>query len=153
VSERLRTVLADGGSDEGSALVEFVFLAVVMLVPIVYLIVALGRIQAGTLAAEQGSREAARVFVTAPDVQSGMSRARVAAALAYRDQGFAPPGVRQLAVTCSATPCLAPGARVTVHSELTVVLPGVPRFLARVVPVSVTVAATHVAAVDAFARR
>ena len=150
---RMRRVRDRGRSDEGSALVEFVFLAVVMLVPIVYLVVVLARIQAGTLAVEQGSREAGRVFVTAPDAQSGLSRARVAAALAYRDQGFSPPGAHQLEVACSSTACLAPGGRVTVHTELTVVLPGVPRVLAHVIPVSVTVAATHVATVDAFARR
>jgi hypothetical protein len=153
VSYRARRILDREGSDEGSALVEFVFLAVLMLVPLVYLIVALARIQAGTLAAEQGSREAARVFVTAPDAESGLSRARVAAILAYRDQGFSPPGAHQLTVACSSTPCLSSGGRVSLHTELTVVLPGVPRFLAHVIPVSVTVAATHVAAVDAFARR
>jgi hypothetical protein len=153
VTERKRGVLDRSGSDDGSALVEFVFLAVVMLVPIVYLIVTLARIQAGTLAVEQGSREAGRVFVTAPDAKSGLSRARVAAALAYRDQGFAPPSGQQLAVACSSTPCLSPGTRVSVRTELTVVLPGVPRFLAHLIPGSVTVAATHVAAVDAFARR
>lgn len=93
------------------------------------------------------------MFVTAPDGETGLYRARVAAALAYRDQGFSPPVAGQLAITCSSTPCMSPGGRVSVHTELTVVLPGVPRFLARVIPVSVTVAATHVAAVDAFARR
>jgi TadE-like protein len=145
--------LVGGGSDEGSAVIEFVFLAMVMLVPIVYLIVTLARIQAATLAVEQGSREAARVFVTAPDSASGVSRSRFAAALAYRDQGFGPPAQGQLTVSCGSTPCLAAGARVSVHTELTVVLPGVPRFLARVIPVSVSVAATHISTVDAFGRR
>jgi hypothetical protein len=149
----VRGELGRRGSDEGSALIEFVFLAVVMLVPIVYLIVTLARIQAGTLAVEQGSREAGRVFATAPDAETGLNRARVAAALANRDQGFSAPATGQLTIACSATPCPSPGGRVTVHTELTVVLPGVPRFLAHVIPVSVTVAATHVAAVDAFARR
>ena len=78
--------------EEGSALIEFVFLAVLMLVPIVYLIVALGRIQAGALAVEQGVREAGRAFVTAPGRAVAPARARAAMTLAYRDQGFDPPG-------------------------------------------------------------
>jgi TadE-like protein len=150
---RWRQALRPGDGEEGSALVEFVFLAVVMLVPIVYLIVTLARIQAGTLAVEQASREAGRVFVTAPDPSSGRSRAEFAAALSYRDQGFSPPGAGQVTVDCSAASCLAPGSRVTVRTELTVALPGVPRFLAQVMPVSVTIAATHMSTVDAFGQR
>jgi hypothetical protein len=42
---------------------------------------------------------------------------------------------------------------VTVRTELVVVLPGVPRFLSEVIPVSVTLSATHLASVDEFARR
>lgn len=140
-------------SDEGSALVEFVFLAVVLLVPVVYLIVTLARLQAGALAVEQGAREASRAFVTAPDVGSAQQRAGAAVTLAYQDQGFGPPGPGQLAIRCGGAPCLSAGARITASIELTVVLPGVPRFLAGVVPVAVTMHSTHVATVDEFSRR
>jgi Flp pilus assembly protein TadG len=147
-------VTATSEDDEsGSAIIEFIFLAVLMLVPVVYLIAALGRIQAGALAVEQGAREAGRVFVTAPDVGTGTARARSSAMLAYRDQGFAAPGSGQLTISCSSTPCLTPDARVTVRSQITVTLPGVPRILSRVIPVQVTLEATHVATVDRFAVR
>jgi Flp pilus assembly protein TadG len=139
--------------DEGSALVEFVFLAVLMLVPIVYLVVALGRIQAGALAVEQGAREAGRAFVTAPDEASAGARARAAAALAYGDQGFGGPAPGELTISCSARPCLTAGARVRVSGSLTVVLPGVPRFLVHAVPLEVRLRAIHVATVDRFAAR
>jgi hypothetical protein len=141
------------GTDEGSALVEFVFLAVLLLVPIVYLIVAMARIQAGALAAEQGAREASRAFVTASDVRSAQTRAGAAVVLAYRDQGFGPPQPGQLTIRCGGPSCLSAGAHVTVRAQLTVVLPGVPRFLTHVIPVAVTVQSTHVASVDEFARR
>jgi hypothetical protein len=151
VTTRLRSRWATAGrGDEGSAIVEFVFLAVLMLVPIVYLIVVLARIQAGALAAEQGAREAGRAFVTAADDQSAPVRARAAAALAYRDQGFAPPAPDQLTITCGSSPCLTAGARVRVVTRVTIGLPGVPRFLTHVMPVAVTVTATHVATVDEF---
>jgi hypothetical protein len=140
-----------GPDDEGSAIIEFVFLAVLMLVPIVYLIVALGRIQAGALAVEQGAREAGRAFVTAPDEGSGAGRAQAAAALAFHDQGFAGPYDGQLRVSCSVAPCLTGNARVTVDAQITVLLPGVPRFLSHVIPVQMRLDATHVATVDQFA--
>jgi Flp pilus assembly protein TadG len=141
-----------GGDDEGSAIVEFVFLAVLMLVPIVYLVLVLGRVQAGALAVEQGVREAGRAFVSAGDEQSAMPRAYAAATIAYRDQGFGGPTRDELSVECRATPCLTAEARVVVHGSVTVDLPGVPRFLAGVLPLHVTVRATHTATVDAFAR-
>jgi Na+-transporting methylmalonyl-CoA/oxaloacetate decarboxylase gamma subunit len=137
-------------NDEGSAIIEFVFLAVLMLVPIVYLIVALGRIQAGALAVEQGAREAARAFVTAPDEASAAVRAQTAAALAFHDQGFAGPYDGQLSVRCSTAPCLTGNGRVTVDVQITVLLPGVPRFLSHVIPVQMRLDATHVASVDEF---
>jgi hypothetical protein len=140
-------------AEEGSAIIEFVVLGVLMLVPIVYLIVALGRIQAGALAVEQGAREAGRAFVTAPDEGAAGARARAAATLAYQDQGFTPPGRDQLTIVCNASPCLSPNGRVTVKGSITVVLPGVPRFLARLIPVQVTLSATHVATVNQFSAR
>lgn len=91
--------------------------------------------------------------MTAPDDSSAAARAQAAAALAYRDQGFAPPGPSQLALGCTANPCLGADARVTVRSEITVVLPGVPRFLSQLIPVQVTLTATHVATVDAYSVR
>lgn len=144
---------ASDDREEGSALIEFVFLAVLMLVPIIYLIVALGRIQAGALAVEQGVREAGRAFVTAPDERSAPARAQAAMTLAYRDQGFDPPGPGQITVSCSATPCLSGNDRVSVHGSITVVLPGVPGFLAKLIPVQVTLNATHVSTVDEFSAR
>ena len=76
--------------DRGSALVEFCFLAVLLLVPMVYLVVVLGRVQAAALAAETAAREAGRAFVTAQDDGSAGLRATAAAAIAFSDQGFDP---------------------------------------------------------------
>jgi hypothetical protein len=153
LAAQIRRRIVGSGVDGGSAIIEFVFLAVLMLVPIVYLIVALSRLQAGALAVEQGVREGGRAFVTAPDDAHAGARARIAAALAYADQGFAAPGPDQLAVACSASPCLSANGRVTVRGSITVVLPGVPGFLAKLIPVQVTLTATHVATVDEFAAR
>jgi hypothetical protein len=138
--------------DDGSAVVEFVTLGVLLLVPVVYLMLTLGRIQAAAFAAEGAAREAGRVFVTADDEVSGIQRIRVAVLLAARDQGFddVDPATA-VTVECSASPCLRPESRVTVRVELVVVLPGVPAFVDTVVPTRVPVRAESVSVVDRFA--
>lgn len=136
--------------DRGSALVEFCFLSVLLLVPLVYLVVVLGRVQAAALAAETAAREAGRAFVTATDDGSARSRAAVAASVAFSDQGFDSSGEGALEITCERQPCLQPDARVSALVRVRVEFPGVPSFLEDVVPDVVVLDARHVAAVDRF---
>lgn len=147
----------DAGSnrqdDAGSAVVEFCLLAVLLLVPIVYLVLSLGRIQAGAFAAQGAAREAGRAFVTAVDEGSARSRADAAAAIAFADQGFSGPSGVGIEVACSPAPCLTPDQRVIVRSRVLVVLPGVPRLVDRFFPAHVEVTARHVATVDRFRGR
>lgn len=135
-------------ADTGAAVVEFVGLAVVLLVPLVYLVVVLGRVQAGAYAVEAAARSAARVYAGAASQEQAAGQARAAVTLALGDHGFAadPDDVTQ--VTCEATPCLQPEARVRVRVRVEVSLPGVPAPLAAVVPVQVPVEAESVAVVD-----
>lgn len=135
--------------DDGNAVVEFVVLGLLLLVPVVYLVVTLGRIQAASFATDGGARSAARIFVTAQDDARGGALATSAARLALLDHGFAP-GTDAVAVSCSAAPCLTPQGRVVVRVSVDVVLPGVPAALDAVVPTHVTVRSTHVATVDRF---
>lgn len=138
--------------DEGSAVVEFVTLGVLLLVPVVYLVMTLGRIQAAAFAAEGAAREAGRVFVTADDEASGSARARAVVVLAAHDQGFddIDPDAA-ITIECSASPCLTPESRVLVRVEIVAVLPGVPAFVDAVVPTRVPVRAHSVTVVDRFA--
>lgn len=142
---------AGGRRDDGSAVVEFVTLGVLLLIPVVYLILTLGRIQAAAFAAEGAAREAGRAFVTASDERSGAERVRAAVLLAARDQGFddVDPDTA-VVIECSAVPCLQPEGRVVVRVEIEAVLPGVPAFIDAVVPTSVPVSAESVAVVDRF---
>ncbi len=139
--------------DGGSALVEFCFLAVLLLVPVVYLVLTLGRLQAAAFATEGAAREAGRAFVTGADEASGRERAAAAALIAFSDQGFDDQRLEVIDIECSGDPCLAPDSRVVVHATLQVVLPAVPRLVDRLVPARVRVDATHVATVDRFGAR
>jgi hypothetical protein len=136
--------------DEGSAVIEFVSLGLLLMLPLVYLVLCLGRVQAATFAADGAAREAARAFVTSADQQDGEARAAVAVRLGLLDHGFYVDPRQALTLQCSATPCLQPRQRVTARVRLEVVLPGVPRFFDRVVPTRVSVGARQLAVVDAY---
>lgn len=140
-----------GGHDEaGSASVEFVVLALVLLVPVAYLVITLGRLQAGSYAASAGSRAAARAFTTAATADEAPGRARAALDLALADQGFT--GADATATTdCEQPGCLVPDAAVRVEVEVLVPLPFVPPLLRAAVPAAVPVRASGVAVVDRFA--
>ena len=64
--------------DEGSAALEFILVGLVLLVPLVYLIVALGSIQGQSLGVETGARQLARTIAESPDaVTADVRGARV----------------------------------------------------------------------------
>lgn len=150
----LRRRLARGcrHDERGSAVVEFVVLGVLMLVPLIYLVMTMARLQAGAYAASAAAREAARGYVTARSVESAEPRARAAAGIAFEDQGFGG-GQGALTLSCDGTPCLRPEGRIEVGATVTVPLPFVPAFARDLVPLEVPVSASHVAVVDRFRAR
>jgi hypothetical protein len=136
-------------TESGSAVVEFVFLAVLLLIPLMYLVMALARVQAGAFAVSTSAREAGRAYVTAASLDAAGARARAAAHLAFADQGFDDRRT-QLTLTCDGDPCLRPDGRVEVTASVIVPLPLVPSFARDVVPLDVPLTASHVAVVDRF---
>ena len=74
--------------DEGAAMVEFVLLAVVLVVPLCYIVLAVFDLQSAAFGANAATREAARVFVRAPSTAEGERRAETAAALTLADHGI-----------------------------------------------------------------
>lgn len=150
-----RLAVASGGGpeagpdDEGSAIVEFLGVALVLLVPVVYLVLVLGRLQSAAFAVDGAAREAARAVVTADDTESAALRAVASVDLALGDQGVGADAADVLTVACD-VPCLTPGTTVTVRVAVDVTLPGVPGWLADVVPLSVPVTSTTTAVVDTY---
>lgn len=145
----VRDRAAARGGDSGSAVVEFLGVALLLLVPTVYLVLVLGRLQAAAFAVDGAAREAVRGFVTADDATTAAQRATASVALALDDQGLDPAAAGEsLSLTCAATRCLTPGTAVTAHVAVEVALPGVPAWLQGVVPLAVPVTASATGTVD-----
>jgi len=74
--------------DEGSALIEFVGLAVLLLLPLIYLLLSVFSVQRAAFAVTQAAREAGRAYATAPSTRTAATRAAYAARLAISGQGM-----------------------------------------------------------------
>jgi Flp pilus assembly protein TadG len=134
--------------DDGNAIVEFVYLAILLMVPLVYLLLTVFRVQGAAYAVSSASREAGRVFVTSAPGDAD-ARAATAAAIVMNDSGLALEA-GQLNIRCSARPCLTPGSNVEVKIGYEVALPFLPRFLDGSLPASIHVEGRHLEVVDRF---
>ena len=121
--------------DSGSAIIEFVFVAVIVMVPLVYLIAAVATVQRNTLAITQAARDAGRAFATSYSASQARERVNAAVRLALTDQGLPNDATIRFVASgsgCSApavTPRLDPGAEFTVCVTRRVRLPAVPTVL------------------------
>jgi hypothetical protein len=116
--------------EAGSASLEFITAGLLLLVPIVYLVIAVAGIQGGSLAAEGAARAAARVFVQAQNETQARQRAMRAVVFALSDLGIAPDQA-QVDIGCGPHPdtCLTRRGTVTVTVRVAVALPLVPDVL------------------------
>lgn len=116
--------------ERGSASLEFITAGMILLVPMVYLVLAISSLQAAGFAAEGAARQAARVFVTAGTVAEAQAQVRRAVEFAMADQGIDSDHAT-VRVRCAPTPsdCLAPESMVTVTVDVLVALPLVPAVL------------------------
>ncbi|HVA59681.1 MAG TPA: hypothetical protein VNG13_03975 [Mycobacteriales bacterium] len=108
--------------EDGSALVEFVGLAVVLIVPVFYLVLVAGRVEGAAFAVSSAARAAGRAYVTAGSDAVGRLRAELAAELALADDGISA-GPATTTIDCG-TCTYAPGSPVTVTIRVDVPLPG-----------------------------
>ncbi|QDW30270.1 hypothetical protein FFF93_011210 [Arthrobacter sp. KBS0702] len=115
----------DGDAERGSAVVEFTFLCLLLMVPVVYFIITVGQLQGGSFAVVGAADQAAKIYVAQPDAASGRAAAEQAVQLALADYGQ-PADNASLETSCEPADCTAPGSAVTVTVHLTVPLPFVP---------------------------
>lgn len=113
--------------DEGSAALEFITVGLILLVPLVYLIAALGVIQEQTLGVEAAARHTARVISLAPDADAAVARSEQVLAGIVEEYGLDADAV-DVSLSCvpAASECPAAGATVTVTVLTRVSLPLMP---------------------------
>lgn len=122
--------------ERGSAIVEFVFIGLVVLLPLIYLIAAVAAVQRARLAVSNSARDVGRAIASSGSQSDPGARAHAALAIALRSEHFTPADVQLRIVgvgdDCSATPVtpdLAPGSEFTVCVVRRQRLPGVPSVL------------------------
>ena len=114
--------------DRGSAIVEFVALGLLLLIPIIYFVVTASRVQAGSFAVVAASEQAGQAISVMEAENFNQAAIHEIAAVAALDHGFDAQDLA-LEVSCSDGSCTSPGAVATVHARLTVGLPAVPGFV------------------------
>jgi Flp pilus assembly protein TadG len=123
----MRPLRRSGNDDEGSAALEFIAVGIILLVPLVYLVIALGAIQEQTLGAEAASRHIARVISRAPDAETAAERSDAVLAGIIDEYGIDADSVDMtLACTPAAVECPSAGATIIVTVTTRVRPPLVP---------------------------
>lgn len=114
-------------AETGSAALEFIGLGVILLVPLVYLVLALGAIQGQMLGVESAARHMARTMSAAVDGADASARADAAVRSAIEEYGM-DPGSVAVDIRCapSGAACPSAGATVVVTITAKVALPLVP---------------------------
>lgn len=133
-------------SEAGSAVVEFVILAVLVMVPLALGAVVVVKAQSATFGVVTAAREATRAYVTADNPTQARARAQAAARLAMADQGLGSP---QVGISCLGGSCLEPGSSVRIEITSRVAIPFVPTRSGKpngTIPVS----AVHESVVDSY---
>lgn len=118
-SERARRIRSAAGGEGGSAVVEFVFLGLILLVPVVYFVITVAALQGASFAAAGAADHAVKTFAQAKDDASARAAAEASVRVALSDFGLAEHSAR-LEVSCDRSPCLQAGAavRAAVHVEV-----------------------------------
>ena len=135
--------------DRGTALVEFTYLAVLLMVPLVYVLITVFLVQRAAFGATEAARQGARAYERAGSGDLGELRAREAIGLALKDQGVREaPSVR---FDCLGTACTGPGGKVRVTVVSWVKLPVLGAVFGDAERGAIRVQASHVEFGDRYA--
>ncbi|GAA4282840.1 hypothetical protein GCM10022261_03710 [Brevibacterium daeguense] len=132
--------------DRGSAPIEFIFASVVLLIPLVYLVLSLAYVQAGSYAANATAISAARTAARFPD--AAPARADALARLQFEDFGVTDADW-SIRFECSG-PCDRSGSSVTAHVEARVPVLGLPAIFGAVHAPHITIRAVHTDVVSPY---
>lgn len=117
----LRRILATVTQDAGSASVEFVILAIPLFLPIFIYLTQFAELSNSEMKARSLVRQIVRAYVTSETPDDAPSRAEIVLSYGASRMGFSRSEISsmRLSFSCSAEPCLTPGARVRGNLILT----------------------------------
>ena len=138
--------------DGGSASLEFITAGLLLLVPLVFLVLAMSALQAASLGVEGAARQASRVYVQSESVGEARAAAARAVEVTLADYGL-DAGDATVTISCRPHPsaCLTRRGFVTVTVRTTVALPVAPPGLELEVPSGIPVTASSTEQVSRFA--
>ena len=99
-------------SEEGSALVEFLLLAIPLFVPLSLFLASINSASSLNIQAKNLARQAVRAYVTSPSIDLGFSRVQKVVDI-YNVEIFKS-SISEFEVECSEIPCFKPGSKATV---------------------------------------
>lgn len=112
--------------DAGSAVLEFLAGAVILLVPCIYAVLCFGSVEAANLSIEGAARNAARLFIDQPTSEAGSAVARRSVAEALSDVTGLTQHT-QVSIACHPR-CQGAGGMVTISIRARVALPFLPQW-------------------------
>ncbi|MDK8434746.1 MULTISPECIES: hypothetical protein [unclassified Brevibacterium] len=125
--------------DSGTAVIEFIFASIVLLIPVVYLMLAISQLQAASYATTSTAISASRI--AARDADPSERRAHEVATMHFSDFGLKDVPI-SIAYSC-AGPCGRAGSLVTARVETKVSLPGFPLLFGANRSPHITLRASH----------
>jgi len=140
---RLRRAAA---ADSGNAMLDFTYLAILLMVPLIYVLTTVFQVQRAAFGVTEAARQAGRAYATADSDAEGRARAELAAQLAMQDQRLSLAGPPAL----DPSDGVAPGSTVRVEVLHRVPLPLIGGLFGDAVPPNIPVRASSVAVVDRF---
>lgn len=130
--------------EDGTSLIEFTWVALILLVPLVFVVSAVFEVQAAAYGVTAATRAATRAFTLAPDAATGQKRARAAAEQALADQGWSlsDSRVEYAGIRCIGG-CLEPGSSAEATISANVPLPFLPEWMTGGANLVIPVSSTH----------
>ncbi|MBW9204928.1 hypothetical protein KV097_03145 [Mumia sp. zg.B17] len=138
---RTRGRTRDLGRESGSAVVETTWLALLLLVPLLYVVLSVFEVQRSAYGVSAAGRAAGRAYVQAPSPPVAERRARRAAQLVLEDHRIETDMI-DVRLRCTGGPCLSPGSSIVVNVTARAQLPFIPDALGGARP-AVRVDGTH----------
>lgn len=140
-------------TQSGSALVEFTWLALILLVPLLWIVLSVFEVQRAAFAVSGAARAAGRAYALAPSDAAGQAQARAVVARTLSEEGGESITLADVRITCTVPGnCHSGTSVITVTVDSGVELPLLPDILGGGAP-SFSLDASHTVPIGQYVER